>query len=362
MNEGNFVLGLDIGGANTKAALIKFNKSEILESYSYIEYFPFWEQTLLDISKMFEKIILKLIQNNNLSLESISNIVVTITAELSDAFQTKKEGIFTILNALEQVFDKNKLFFISNSAYFLDFESVKKDPLSIAAANWVSTALFLGNYIPQCILIDSGSTTIDIIPILNSKPVAKGFNDISRMMNHELVYTGGLRATIPSITHFVPYKGKMVRISFEKFALISDVHRILSHISEVEYNIDTADNRSTSLDDCYARLSRIICMDIESINKEELKKIAQFIYEKQKEIISDEINHFYDELIERLPEFKENPLFVITGLSANFLIKEVLQDLGFKKIKHYEIETHISDNISSSAFAVAGAYFLQINH
>ena len=154
----------------------------------------------------------------------------------------------------------------------------------------------------------------------------------------------------------------MVRISFEKFALISDVHRILSHISEEEYNIDTADNRSTSLDDCYARLSRIICMDIESINKEELNRIAQFIYEKQKEIISDEINHFYDELIERLPEFKENPLFVITGLSANFLIKEVLQDLGFKKIKHYEIETNISDNISSSAFAVAGAYFLQINH
>ena len=54
------------------------------------------------------------------------------------------------------------------------------------------------------------------------------------MMNHELVYTGGLRATIPSITHHVPYLGKPIRVSFEKFALIADVNRILGHISEKE--------------------------------------------------------------------------------------------------------------------------------
>ncbi len=71
----------------------------------------------------------------------------------------------------------------------------------------------------RCILIDGGSTTIDLIPILNSIPVAKGKDDVARMINHELIYTGGLRATIPSITHFVPYKGNLVRIFFEKFYL-----------------------------------------------------------------------------------------------------------------------------------------------
>ena len=215
----NTILGLDIGGANTKAALIKFENSTILDSFSFIEYFPFWEKTLNDIPNMFRRIINNLIVKNRLQLIDINFISITITAELSDAFQTKKEGIYTILNALEQIFDKEKMFFISNENKFIDFNQASSNPLSVAAANWVSTSLFLGKFVPNCILIDAGSTTIDIIPIMDSTPIAKGKNDIERMLNHELVYTGGLRATIPSITHFVPYKGEMVRISFEKFAL-----------------------------------------------------------------------------------------------------------------------------------------------
>ena len=69
----------------------------------------------------------------------------------------------------------------------------------------------------------------------------------------------------------------MLRISFEKFALISDVHRILNNISENEYINDTADNRSKSIEDCYARLARIICMDIETITIEDLNKIASIL-------------------------------------------------------------------------------------
>ncbi len=355
------ILGLDIGGANTKAALIKLKNHEISESFSYIEYFPFWEKTLSDIPKMLERIVMKIINNNDLQLKEIDFISITITAELSDAFQTKREGILTILKALEQVFDPKKISFINNEGKFLQFNSAKANYLSICAANWVSTALFLGNHVSKCILIDSGSTTIDIIPILNGVPITNGKDDITRMLNHELVYTGGLRATIPSITHFVPFKEQMVRISFEKFALMSDVHRILNNISEEEYINDTADNRSRSIQDCYARLSRIICMDIETISKEELDGIAQFIYDKQLLIVSSEISEFYKNLCKRIPEFNENPLFIITGLSAEFLIKTALQGLGFNNIKSYETETNISDKISSSALAVAGALYYQLN-
>ncbi len=279
------ILGLDIGGANTKAALVQFRSSEILESFSLIEYFPFWEKTLNDIPNMFKRIVENLIIQNNLKLKNINFISITITAELSDAFQTKREGIFTILNALEQVFDKEKMFFINNKNEFINFNQVKPYPISIGAANWVSTSLFLCKFVSNCILIDAGSTTIDMVPILNSVPLPVGRNDIERLINRELIYTGGLRATIPSITHFVPYKNKMIRISFEKFALVSDVHRILNNISETEYINDTADNRSISLDDCYARLARVLCMDLESISTEELDLIAQFIYDKQIEII-----------------------------------------------------------------------------
>ena len=354
------ILGLDIGGANTKAALIKFKNSEIFEPFSIIEYFPFWEKTLNDIPDMLKRIVENLIIHNQFKLKDIKFIAITITAELSDAFQTKREGILTIISALGQVFEKEKLFFINNKNEFCSLDQVMSDPISVAAANWVSTSLFLGKFIPKCILIDSGSTTIDVIPILNSIPISKGKNDVERLLNRELIYTGGLRATIPSITHFLPYKDKMVRISFEKFALVSDVHRILKNISETEYINDTADNRSKTLKDCYARLARMICMDLESISIKELDKIAKYIYNKQIDMISNDIKEFMDNLIQQQLEYDQDSIFVITGLSAGFLIKEVLRRLGYGNIKSYEQITGIPDQISSSAYAVAGAFYFQL--
>ena len=152
----------------------------------------------------------------------------------------------------------------------------------------------------------------------------------------------------------------MVRISFEKFALISDVHRILGNITEEEYINDTADNRSKSIDNCYARLARIICTDLSEITREDLDQIAKFIYKKQLELIIEELQHFIENLIKNHPEFSDDLKFVITGLSADFLIKKTLESLGYNNIKIYENITKIPNKISSSAFAIAGAYHHQM--
>ncbi len=354
------ILGLDIGGANTKAALLHLRDKKIDSFYSYIEYFPFWEKSIKEIPEMLRRIIKKLSDKKDFNLEMIDTIAITITAELSDAFQTKREGISLILDSLIKVFNREKLRFITNTCHFINYDKAISNYKLIAGANWASTALFLGKYTPKCILIDAGSTTIDIIPILNSVAVPQGKDDISRLVNHELIYIGGLRATIPSITHHVPYKGKNVRVSFEKFALISDIHRILNNISEAEYLNDTADNRSKSIENCYARLSRIICTDIETISKEQLDLIANFIYQKQLDIISREIRAFMDILTTRFKQFTNNPQFVVTGLSANFLITKPLRDLGYTNIIKFEELTNIPDNVSSSAFAVAGALYNEI--
>ncbi len=355
------ILGLDIGGANTKAALVYFQNRKLLDSFSYIEYFPFWEKTKHQIESLFNRIISHIFSDLTFKIDDVEYIAITMTAELSDAFQTKKEGVEMIIDALSSNFKKQKLRFISTNNTFLEWKDARENYQLIAAANWVSTSLFLGKYISNCILIDAGSTTIDIIPIVDSIPVPLGKTDIERLLNHELIYTGGLRATIPSITHFVPYKGNRVRISFEKFALISDVHRILENISEKEYFNDTADNRSKSKEDCYARLARIICMDLNTISKKELDNIALFIYQKQLELIKEEIDIFFENVKIRYPRFRENPLFVITGLSADFLIIKVLKEMGFKNIKYYEKITNIPNRINSSAFAVAGALYFQSN-
>ena len=88
--KAKYILGFDIGGANTKVALLQIENNNIHKSFSYIEYFPFWEKTLQDIPAMLVKVVEKLIIQNNLILRDITFISITITAELSDAFQTKR--------------------------------------------------------------------------------------------------------------------------------------------------------------------------------------------------------------------------------------------------------------------------------
>ena len=67
-----------------------------------------------------------------------------------------------------------------------------------------------------------------------------------------------------------------------------------------------------------------------------------------------------DNLNQHQGEYDQDSIFVITGLSAGFLIKEVLRKLGYDNIKSYEQITGIPDQISSSAYAVAGAFYFQL--
>jgi hypothetical protein len=78
------------------------------------------------------------------------------------------------------------------------------------------------------------------------------------------------------------------------------------------------------------------------------------------EIVRQELELFLTELEIREPEIAQNPKFVITGLSSEFMIKKVLEKMGFEDISYYESITKIPDNISSSAFAVAGALYYQM--
>ena len=81
-----FIIGIDIGGANTKAALVSFDNGSITRCFSIIEYFPFWEKTITQIPEMLSKLTKKLQQKAGIDSSDVSYFAIAITAELSDAF------------------------------------------------------------------------------------------------------------------------------------------------------------------------------------------------------------------------------------------------------------------------------------
>ncbi|MHA1311853.1 MAG: hydantoinase/oxoprolinase family protein [Candidatus Helarchaeota archaeon] len=319
------ILGLDIGGANIKASLIDQGKLK----NKYMQYYPIWTKDLSLLPDIIKEVSTKVIQG-----QDIEAIAVTMTAELSDAFYTKREGILKISKSLREAFYdmEDKIYFINIFGEFIKFNTVLKYPLQVAAANWVATSKYVGLFYKNCILIDVGSTTTDVIPILNGKPVCLGKTDPDRLLSGELVYTGVLRSEIPSITHYVPYKNKNCRVSSEKFALSADVHLVLGHISEDEYTSDPADGREKNKKDSLARISRVICADIEMLSKKEIMTIARYIYEQQIAQIQVGLMQVFNRLRSSYVVDFKNFLIIITGIGAEFLARKAAKRYGFKKI------------------------------
>ena len=76
-----------------------------------------------------------------------------------------------------------------------------------------------------------GTTTTDIIPIVDGEVVAVGKTDPDRLASGELVYTGALRTPVEAIVRDVPYRDGRASVSAEAFALIGDVHLWRGHLS-----------------------------------------------------------------------------------------------------------------------------------
>ena len=157
----------------------------------------------------------------------------------------------------------------------------EEQPLSVAAANWAATGWLVAQQVKDCVVVDVGSTSASIIPIVDGQVVAKGKTDFDKLLCGELVYTGSLRTNVAAIVHSIPVKGGVAGVSSELFALSADVHLVLGNISERQYSCETADRRGKTLPEALARIARIVCADTEMLSQEEIIDIAKYIYGQQ---------------------------------------------------------------------------------
>jgi len=82
------ILGWDIGGVNTKAAVIKTRKGTVRELKTAIKYFPIWKKDKEKLPAVLEKL-----KNQLTGSTKLDGVGVAMTAELSDAYQTKRKGV-----------------------------------------------------------------------------------------------------------------------------------------------------------------------------------------------------------------------------------------------------------------------------
>ena len=337
------ILGLDIGGANTKAVFVTIKTGKIQRSKMAVEYFPIWKSP-----EKLSDILLAL--KNKLCTSKLDGIGVTMTAELSDAYQTKREGINHILSSVKQVFSNIPIFVLNADAQLQSVEDSIRDPLSVASANWAASGWLISQYVKNAVVIDVGSTSTSIIPIVNSKVVTMGKTDLDKLVCGELVYTGSLRTNLAAIVQSVPIKRGVAGVSSEVFALSGDIHLVLGHISEKDYISETADGRGKTVNEALSRIARLICADTEVLSKHEITEIAKYIYEKQVAQIVTGLNKVYS-LVKSLSS--GSVTVVVTGLGKDFLARRAAEYMGIEEIK--DLGAVLGDDavFATPAFGVA---------
>ncbi len=308
------IAGFDIGGANTDLAVIDFEDGEIKNIEVDFAYLPMWSNND-DLSHVLIELIEKICP-----VSQIDAVGISMTAELVDAYDTKKEGVLDVVEKCEQTFDC-PLAYVGIDG-MLSKEEIEKTPLKAAAANWIATAQIATLISDNCIFIDTGSTTTDIIPIKDGSECAVGKSDFDRSATGELVYTGTLRTNLASFLDKVELNGKQYRVASELFAQTADVYMVLDLITEEDYICDTFDGEGKSKIDCARRIARVVCADLEMLSMEDIVEMSKVIHQKQIEQIADGLK--------QVVETQKLDLIVTTGLGKDILDKPAAELLGLE--------------------------------
>jgi len=253
------ILGLDIGGANTKLA---GSGGEMIESI----YLPLWQEAPL--ARTLREVAMR---------TTPRAVAVVMTGELADCYGSKREGVLSIKSAVEEAFEC--------SCHFWGVAGFEwSDPLELAAANWSASAALIAEEVGDCIFVDMGSTTTDLIPIQGSRPLA-ALTDFGRLANGELVYSGLLRTNLAAILRRVKIAQQWVPLSSELFAISGDACLALGEIREDEYTCDTPDKAKKNRIDSLRRLARTVCADLTEIGEAGATDIARQARWRQQKIL-----------------------------------------------------------------------------
>jgi probable H4MPT-linked C1 transfer pathway protein len=197
-----------------------------------------------------------------------------MTAELSQMFRFKRDGVRFVLDAVDAAFPGAIIRVYAVDGRFLSVAEAIGAPLLVAAANWAATARIVAQSVPDSLLIDIGTTSTDIIPIVSGEVAALGWTDPDRLASGELVYSGAVRTPVEALAASVPFKGGEIGLSAEGFALSGDVHVWRGDLPSADYSAPTPDGRPATRQFAGERLARAICADREMVDESDVTAIA----------------------------------------------------------------------------------------
>ena len=265
-------IGLDIGGANLKAATSDGQAAD--------RPFPLWKTP----DRLADELSILLRE-----LPRGDCLAVTMTGELVDGYMSKAEGVRAIVAAAEYAAADRPCWFWQTGGEFVSADEAVELTRLVAAANWHALATFCARLWPSgnALLIDIGSTTTDIIPLIDGRPASTGLTDPERLAAGELLYTGATRTPLCALGPTICWNGETFGLAAEFFATTRDLYLILGQEPEAAEDMNTADGRGATRPHARSRLARMLCADPDEIG--DLHELAALLAAKQRAQIREAI-------------------------------------------------------------------------
>jgi probable H4MPT-linked C1 transfer pathway protein len=325
-------LAFDVGGANLKAADGR--------GWAQIVPFPLWKDPP-GLSAALAKLIDR--------APASEQVAVTMTGELCDCFATKADGVRHIVDAVATAAGGRATAIYLADGRFVTIDEARESPHLAAASNWHALARYACRFVNGDVglLIDIGSTTTDIIPLIDGKPCSVGSNDTDRLLAGELVYAGVGRTPICAITRSLPWRGLQCPVAAELFATAADAYVILDCIDEQMDSTTTADGRPLTKEFARARLARMICTDSSCFAEADARHAAEYVQEAQ-------LAELTRALRQVVANMARSPQSVVISGSGEFLA-ERLVERGELESNIVSLCRHHSPAVAVSAAAHAVA-------
>ncbi|MCY0879341.1 MAG: hypothetical protein OWU84_10415 [Firmicutes bacterium] len=268
-------LGLDIGGVSTKISLFSEDGRSLHRErwpWPVKEAWPQWGSAMAD----------KLASLQQRYPGPLTGAVVSVTAELSDAFASREVGVAEIVDAVEALVGPSvPVGFVAADGALLPPLAARRDPWRVAAANWYATARYIGQFYSDAMVVDIGSTTTDIIPVRQHRPCPAGRTDFQRLQSGELLYLGIERTPLGYLVHRVPWEETWLEVAGEVFCTVGDAWRVAGWVRPGELYHAPVDGRTWSRDDAGRRLVKAVLASWDDAARPIARVLADYVVEVQ---------------------------------------------------------------------------------
>jgi (4-(4-[2-(gamma-L-glutamylamino)ethyl]phenoxymethyl)furan-2-yl)methanamine synthase len=261
------VIGWDVGGAHLKAA--RAEDGRIVDAVQVAS------PLRLGLERLAQSF-----ADAKARIGAAPRHAVTMTGELADTFSSRSEGVEQLSALAVRALAPAAVSLYAGRAGFVQPQDARRHVEDIASANWFASASLAARIARTALFVDMGSTTTDLVPVVDGAVAARGYSDAERLAAGELVYTGLVRSFVMAIAERAPFAGRWSPLINENFATMADVHRILGTLPEGADQMATADGRAKTVAASRARLARMVGADVHA-DDAAWSKLAQWFAEAQ---------------------------------------------------------------------------------